>query len=416
MRVDLPEPGGGTRPPQRRCRGRTAAVAAGVTPRPARAGAPFRNAAPAPAGGTLLAGFARNVVAYLQADDAADGSLLAFFTDADTNSRRRRHCVGRPAQGTRACPRGSRTAIAGTPGLSGLSSGATPTAVIRSAAGRPAGRSSRSGTAGSTPRWFTAAAASAPPPARKGLRRRRGRWTPRCARPSPAGRSNSPRDGGTGHNLSRCSMSGRWPCRPPLSGSILPVLAPDTPGNWAASPDAATPDAGSHPTPGISIPVTSIPGPRLSHFSCHRNWLATCGPACAFRHGGTPCSSWRRPDGPQPNAALRTSACSTRKPGPTASPGITGPSHGPVRAQPAHVRRISGRASVPGPFRVATAGVVCHRRARSGTSGSRGGPRLRGGPARTGAIGSGLDPDGRARAGPGAARRSWATGSQLQPP
>ncbi|MFE4230178.1 DUF4192 family protein [Arthrobacter sp. NPDC056886] len=33
-----------------------------------------------------LAGFARNVAAYLQADDAADGSLLAFFTDAGTDS------------------------------------------------------------------------------------------------------------------------------------------------------------------------------------------------------------------------------------------------------------------------------------------------------------------------------------------
>ena len=61
-------------------------VAAGVPPQPVRAGAPFRNAAPVPAGGTLLGGFARNVVSYLQADDAADGSLLAFFTDADTNS------------------------------------------------------------------------------------------------------------------------------------------------------------------------------------------------------------------------------------------------------------------------------------------------------------------------------------------
>jgi hypothetical protein len=33
-----------------------------------------------------FAGFARNVVSYLQADDAADGSLLAFFTDTDANS------------------------------------------------------------------------------------------------------------------------------------------------------------------------------------------------------------------------------------------------------------------------------------------------------------------------------------------
>ena len=36
-----------------------------------------------PGRGDTLAGFARHVVSYLQADDAADGSLLAFFTDTD---------------------------------------------------------------------------------------------------------------------------------------------------------------------------------------------------------------------------------------------------------------------------------------------------------------------------------------------
>lgn len=34
----------------------------------------------------MLAAFARNVVSYLQADEAADGSLLAFFTDAHTDN------------------------------------------------------------------------------------------------------------------------------------------------------------------------------------------------------------------------------------------------------------------------------------------------------------------------------------------
>ena len=39
-----------------------------------------------PGRGDTLAGFARHVVSYLQADDAADGSLLAFFTDSDTDT------------------------------------------------------------------------------------------------------------------------------------------------------------------------------------------------------------------------------------------------------------------------------------------------------------------------------------------
>ena len=79
-----------------------------------RLGATLRVDLPVPGGGSgrrdMLAGFARNVVAYLQADDAADGSLLAFFTDADADAdttdgqRRRRPCVGGPARGTRACP------------------------------------------------------------------------------------------------------------------------------------------------------------------------------------------------------------------------------------------------------------------------------------------------------------------------
>jgi hypothetical protein len=55
-----------------------------------RLGATLRVDLPEPGGGPgrrdMLAGFARNVVAYLQADDAADGSLLAFFTDNDTDA------------------------------------------------------------------------------------------------------------------------------------------------------------------------------------------------------------------------------------------------------------------------------------------------------------------------------------------
>ncbi len=70
-----------------------------------------------------------------------------------------------PAVHGRACSRNSNLPLrqpecrCGTPGLSALSSGATHTAVIRSAADRRAGRSSRSGTAGSTRKWCTAAAA-----------------------------------------------------------------------------------------------------------------------------------------------------------------------------------------------------------------------------------------------------------------
>src|SRR3954447_3686606 len=55
-----------------------------------RLGATLRVDLPEPGGGTgrrdSLAGFARSIVSYLQADDAADGFLLAFFTDADISS------------------------------------------------------------------------------------------------------------------------------------------------------------------------------------------------------------------------------------------------------------------------------------------------------------------------------------------
>jgi hypothetical protein len=78
LRVDLPEPGGASG-------GRRGGGGGGGGGDPA-AGAPGRAVSRrrARAGRRdTLAGFARHVVSYLQADDAADGSLLALFTDAD---------------------------------------------------------------------------------------------------------------------------------------------------------------------------------------------------------------------------------------------------------------------------------------------------------------------------------------------
>ena len=74
LRVDLPASGGGgsgggVREPM--------AGGRGSTVRKRRSGS---------GSGDVLAGFARNVVSYLQADDAADGSLLAFFTETDSHA------------------------------------------------------------------------------------------------------------------------------------------------------------------------------------------------------------------------------------------------------------------------------------------------------------------------------------------
>ena len=81
LRVDLPDPGGASAGGfgGRRGGGGGGDSAAGGPGRAVsrrRAGAGRRD---------TLAGFARHVVSYLQADDAADGSLLALFTDADTD-------------------------------------------------------------------------------------------------------------------------------------------------------------------------------------------------------------------------------------------------------------------------------------------------------------------------------------------
>ncbi len=88
LRVDLPVPGGGGA-----ARGPGGGVGGGASGGGGGgdygAGGPGR-AVPKRRSGSgrrdPLADFARNVVAYLQADDAADGSLLAFFTDTDSDS------------------------------------------------------------------------------------------------------------------------------------------------------------------------------------------------------------------------------------------------------------------------------------------------------------------------------------------
>ena len=88
LRVDLPASGGGG------SGGAGGAGEAGGAGRGGGAGEPMagargsavRKRRSGSGQGALLAGFARNVVNYLQADDAADGSLLAFFTDTDTDT------------------------------------------------------------------------------------------------------------------------------------------------------------------------------------------------------------------------------------------------------------------------------------------------------------------------------------------
>ena len=100
------------------------------------------------------------------------------------------------------------------------------------------------------------------------------------------------------------------PGRVRLGGAIRPATAgpgPIRPGarclddghagrHWARttflSPPRVTLASGRPPpTPGPSrTPGRPIPGPLAGRFSSHRNSPATCGPACAFRHGGTRCS------------------------------------------------------------------------------------------------------------------------------
>jgi hypothetical protein len=91
LRVDLPLPGGGGA--ARAAGGAVGGGASGGGGGSGGSGAGGRGrAVPKRGSGSgrkdPLADFARNVVAYLQADEVADGSLLAFFTDTDADSRR----------------------------------------------------------------------------------------------------------------------------------------------------------------------------------------------------------------------------------------------------------------------------------------------------------------------------------------
>ena len=152
--------------------------------------------------------FARTVAEYLLADDDADGTLLMFFTDdgwaADVPPEESGPGgVGRPLLATLKPPLDSPECRCGTPGTSATSTGATPTALTPAAARCRAVPSPRSGTAASTPRWCSWAAASGPPPGaapaedHSGRRRRirpwwprRQRWAGELAAGGPAGPSS----------------------------------------------------------------------------------------------------------------------------------------------------------------------------------------------------------------------------------
>jgi len=89
LRVDLPVPGGGDA-----ARGVGRAVGGGASGGGGGGSGAGGRGRVVPKRGSgsgrkdPLADFARNVVAYLQADEVADGSLLAFFTDTDADCRR----------------------------------------------------------------------------------------------------------------------------------------------------------------------------------------------------------------------------------------------------------------------------------------------------------------------------------------
>ncbi|MFF2244179.1 DUF4192 family protein [Arthrobacter sp. NPDC058130] len=81
LRVDLPVPGGD-------CTGGAGGGGSGGVNEPLAngRGSTARNRRSGSGRGDVMAAFARNVVGYLQADEAADGALLAFFTDADADA------------------------------------------------------------------------------------------------------------------------------------------------------------------------------------------------------------------------------------------------------------------------------------------------------------------------------------------
>ena len=83
LRVDLPALSG---PSRGRGSGGGHSGGGGGDPAEGRRGGAGSKRRSGPGRGDTLAGFARHVVSYLQADDAADGSLLAFFTDTDTET------------------------------------------------------------------------------------------------------------------------------------------------------------------------------------------------------------------------------------------------------------------------------------------------------------------------------------------
>ena len=170
---------------------------------------------------------------------------------------------------------------------------------------RPAGRSRRSGTADSTPRWSSAAAASAPPPVRKGE-----------ATPPPVDPAIRAAESGWAAQFSpRRRDRAQFAQVLDVWTMVMNQAAPNPGAGNSCVADSEASEAKTLET-GNPMPGTPMPGPWAGRLNCQRNWLATCGPACASRHGGTPCWSWRQPVGRRLNVAQTTLACSTsRAPG-----------------------------------------------------------------------------------------------------
>ncbi len=308
LRVDLPEPGGGAGGGRSGGRGGSEPSGRGSAVPKRRAGSGRRD---------MLADFARNVVAYLQADDAADGSLLALFTDTDTNSpgggrawagllkelELALEAAGLPLRDAWLIgPEFWRNAHCDDPECCG--SPGRPVEQIRNSR-LNAEMVYRGSSVGAVPGAQGTQPASLPvDPA---VRAAECGWAEQF---SPRRRDRAQFD----------QVLDVWTMV--MQAATNQELPSDS---GTVTPEATITDAGTTATPGTTPPgtwilVTSSPGSRLSHFSSHPNWPATCGPVCAFRRGGTPCSSWRQPDGPRPSTAPRTSACSTRKPGPPPGP------------------------------------------------------------------------------------------------
>ena len=245
-------------------------------------------------------------MAYLQADDAADGSLLAFFTDADadadteTDSAGDGHAwadllkelelaleaAGLPLRdawiiGTEFW----RNAHCSDPDCCGMPG--RPVEQIRNSR-LNAEMVYRGSSVGAVP--GAQGTSPAPLPVDPAVSLAECGWAEQF---SPRRRDRAQFDQVLDVWMMAMQAAIGQECLPvPTPGDVARGAVPDA-GTTDPTPELRpTPEPPAPgrptpaPTPGPPAPGRPIPGPLAGRFSSHRNSPATCGPACAFRHGG----------------------------------------------------------------------------------------------------------------------------------